>query len=488
MTPPRIILVLVDTLRADYLGCYGDPGGLTANIDRLASFGARFESAYSASNFTAPAVASLFTSLYPAVHGVYDFRIKKLPPAPLLEIAAKSGCFRKAVVDFGFFKSFLGRSFDDMESLTDLAPNWSTEGPVVETRRAAEWIARHKDESFFLFLHISAPHVPYRFPRERYVEVTTAPALRDATELVRNHPVLGGIFPSPEGDRIPEGEIERFNRASREIEHVEMNEALIGAVRDLYRMEVRVVDDVIGILVRELERLGIFESTVLSVSSDHGEELWDHGSFGHGARAMHNEVIRTPWVLTCPDRIGASRVVGESVSQTNLLPTLLDYAGFDLAGVPSAPSARYLVARDAREDPMELRSGTSDRIEKAVFSDTAYRISVVHDGFKLIAPSRRTRFTDRREKLRHFLHRVRAALSGADRRAMELFDLRKDPGERVNLAGREKKKTSALLELIGRYYKEEPQPLSGGPGDGGSDLSSSEEEQMRKELDGLGYL
>jgi len=145
-------------------------GSLTANIDRLATRGVRFESAYSASNFTAPAVASLFTSLYPAAHGVYDFRIRKLPPARLMEIAARNGCFRKAVVDFGFFKSYLGRSFDDMESLTTRS-ELVHRGSFVETRRAVDWVSKHKDESFFLFLHISPTHAPYRFPRDWYERI-----------------------------------------------------------------------------------------------------------------------------------------------------------------------------------------------------------------------------------------------------------------------------------------------------------------------------
>ena len=478
MTPPRIILVVVDTLRADYLGCYGDREKLTPNIDRLASLGVRFENAYSASNFTAPAVASLFTALYPVSHGVYDFRIKKLPPLRLMELVAQNGCVRKAVVDFGFFKSYLGRSFDDMESLTDLAPNWSTEGPVFETRRAVEWIASHKDEPFFLFLHISPPHAPYRFPGKYYEQITTGEKWRRTTELLRNHAVLGGLFPVPEGDRIPDGEIERFNRSARAIERLEVQDDGIGAVRDLYRMEVRVVDEMIGVLVGELERLGILEQTVLSVSSDHGEELWDHGSFGHGALAMHNEVIRTPWILCCPDRIPPAVVVETCVSQTNVLPTLLDLAGIDLSGVPAARSVKPLFAHPA---PGASAKGRGD--SPTVFSDTERWISVVHGGFKLIAPSKRRRFPTRAAKLRHALRRTKMMLAGNDRRGIELFDLRTDPGERKNLAGRQKKAVSALMVLVDGYYKTAELASVGG-----TDLSAAEEARIRKELDGLGYL
>ena len=86
MKKPNIILIVVDTLRADYLHCYGYKDELTPNIDDIARSGARFENVYSASNFTAPAFASLFTALYPAQHGVYDFRIESLPASPFLEV------------------------------------------------------------------------------------------------------------------------------------------------------------------------------------------------------------------------------------------------------------------------------------------------------------------------------------------------------------------------------------------------------------------
>ncbi|MBP2681826.1 MAG: hypothetical protein H6Q78_1689 [Candidatus Krumholzibacteriota bacterium] len=473
MTPRRIILLLVDALRADCLGCYGHEGKLTANIDRLAARGVRFENAFSASNFTAPAVASLFTSLYPAAHGVYDFRIKKLPPTKIMEAAARGGLFRKAIVDFGFFKSFLGRSFDDMESLTDLAPNWSTEGPVVETRRAVEWITAHKDEPFFLFLHISPTHAPYRFPRVWYERIVGDAALRPRIDALRNHPSLGGFLPVPEGDRIPDAEIARFSQSARYAEEGRIEDDLVGLIRDLYRLEVRVVDEAVGTLAGALDRLGIFETTVFSVSADHGEELWDHGSFGHGDEAMYNEVIRTPWIVTYPGGIRPGTVVRECVSQTSVVPTVLDLAGLDVGGVPSTGSMRELVA-----GPSAGAAGTGDGRASAVFSDTARRIGVVDGRFKLIAPSRRSRFSSRTERAKHALHR--AVLRG---KGVELYDLGRDPAERINLASREKGAVKALEQAADRYYRTVPPEWSAG-----ADLTRAEEEQMRKELDGLGYL
>jgi arylsulfatase A-like enzyme len=478
MKPPPIILVVVDTLRADCLGCYGNGEGLTPNIDALSTRGVRFENSYSASNFTAPAVASLFTSLYPAHHGIYDFRIKRLPPSRLMSIAKKRGYVRKGVVDFGFFKGYLGSSFDDMESLTDLTVNWSTEGPVIETRRAVDWIAAHREEPFFLYFHISPPHTPYRFPSGYYEAVTRPAEWAKKVGALRAHGTLGPLFPEVEGGRIPERGIERFNRAAPKIASSRVPDELAATVRDLYRMEVRVVDDMIGRLISALDGLGIFEQAVLSLSSDHGEELWDHGSFGHGASAMHNEVIRTPWILSCPARIDVRAVVELNVSHTNILPTILDVAGLDLDDVFGAKSVRALI--DGRAARSQRGAG---RGETPVFSDTARWISVMRGDFKLIAPSMRIRFRSRPEKVRFALSRVRRALSGEATRAVQLFDLRNDPGERTDVAAREKGTLSALRALAREYYESE-----GSRVEGGEKLTKREEEELKKELEGLGYM
>jgi arylsulfatase A-like enzyme len=364
-----------------------------------------------------------------------------------------------------------------MESLTDLAPNWSTEGPFVEAGRGVEWISQHRDESFFLFLHISPTHAPYRFPRSWYERVIGDAALRPRIDALRRHAALGGFLPVPEGDRIPEREIARFSQSARYAQEGRVEDELIALIRELYRWEVRVADEAVGMIVAELERLGIFGETVVSVSSDHGEELWDRGSFGHGVDAMHNEVIRTPWILTCPGRIGAGTVVAEDVSQTNVLPTVLDTAGVDIGGVPSSGSVKRLAARDAA-------AGEELAYEaRPVFSDTSRWISVVRAPFKLIAPSRRTRFPTRGERLRHVCRRAKLRWTGRAGAGGLLYDLGRDPGERDNIARRERARTRDLLSAADRYYRTAQAEW---PGTG--DLTAAEEEQVKRELDRLGYL
>jgi hypothetical protein len=128
-------------------------------------------------------------------------------------------------------------------------------------------------------------------------------------------------------------------------------------------------------------------------------------------------------------------------------------------------------------------SGRRTRGESPVFSDTSRWIAVVGGGFKLIAPSRRRRFPTRKERLRHALHRAKIRWASRGGSGVELFDLRSDPGERFNIARREKGVGKELLEAADRYYREKPAHWADA-----SDLTAAEEEQVRKELDGLGYL
>ncbi len=473
----NIIFVVVDTLRADYLSCYGYPERLTPNIDLLSEKGTTFTNVYSASNFTAPAFASLFTSLYPASHGVYDFKIKKLPPSPLMDAAKRSGYTRKAVVDFGFFKSYLAESFDSMESLTDLTVNWSTEGPALEVGRSLEWIQKHHAEPFFLFLHISPPHTPYRFPKKHYEAMMENERTAGRLAKLRAHEILGALLPVAVGDRIPDDEIERFNRCAPKFNEISVDEEHVSIIKDLYRMEVEVVDEMLGLLMAGLKSLGILESTIVSFSSDHGEELWEHGSFSHGASAMYNEVVRTPWIVSRPSGTIGGRGVDVNVSHTNILPTLLDLAGIDLTDEIRSKSVRRLM------DRMEDEADQSFEVETPpVYCETAHLISVISGDYKLIALNKRTRFRSTKEKLRYRASRVGKLLSGKGERPIELYNLRLDPGEKTNVASMETETVARLKKLIDIYY-------AGGRftfGEG-QDLTEAEEERIKRELEGLGY-
>lgn len=476
MKKPGIVMIVVDTLRADFLGCYGYHEPITEKIDTLAAGGARFARTWSASNFTAPAFASLFTSLYPTHHGVYDFKIKKLPESPLMRFVKNAGYTRKAVVDFGFFKSYLGESFDHMESLTDLGPNWSTEGPVLETERTVEWLEENGREPFFLFLHLSPPHTPYRFPDEFYAILRASQSCSDGMERLRSHDVLGSLLPEPRDGRISDDQIDRFNRCAPMLNDVVVNEDHVAIIKNLYRMEVKVVDEMVGRVVKALERIGILDDTIVSMSSDHGEEFWEHGGFSHGASAMHNEVIRTPWVVRYPSVIRSPVEINSNVSHTNILPTLMDLAGIDLPDSARRKSVRGLI-----ETP---NGGGESAFSRGgpVYCETATRISVIEGDMKLIAPNDNARYRGAKEKLRYRLSLAKKRLKGAGGEKVELYDLGKDPGERSNIAEANPDAVKRLKGLIDAYHASDDTSLGAG-----KDLTPEEEARIKKELEGLGY-
>jgi arylsulfatase A-like enzyme len=234
-------------------------------------------------------------------------------------------------------------------------------------------------------------------------------------------------------------------------------------------MEVEVVDEMIERLVTGLKNEKILDDTILSVTSDHGEELWEHGSFSHGASAMYNEVIRTPWILNRP--IGGGRI-DANVSHTNVLPTVLDLAGIEVADEFRSKSVKRLIGQT--EEPGDTPS--------AVYCETAQLVSVVSGEFKLIAPNKRTRFRSAKERLRYKVSRARRRLGGMADRPVELYNLRFDPGEKTNIASSEKETVARLTKLIDAYCAGERVTFGEG-----QNLTEAEEERIRKELEGLGY-
>jgi len=468
MDKRNILMIVVDTLRADYLGCYGPNGAGTPRIDQAAARGIRFERVFSTSDFTAPAFASMFTSVYPWQHGVYDFAIKTLPASPYLEALARNGYSRKAVVDFGFFKNYLKKSFDDMDALVDLGANWSTEAPILEIRRTLDWIRDQREKPFFCFLHISPPHTPYRFPSGFYAELVDEPEFANGIEAFRKHALAGPLFPEPTGGRVPEEAIERFNLAYRRINQVTLEEPMRAFVRYLYGSEVRLVDQLVGTLIDGLDNLSLLDSTLVSLSSDHGEQLWEHGGYGHGISALYNEVIRTPWVL-----FGAgvpAATVSAVVSHTSLLPTLVDLAGIDMPPEAQAKSARSLI--DGVESPAP---------GLVAFTETKRHIAATGTRHKLITRNRRRGSLAASERVRYLASRIRRRLQPLEARC-ELYDLIDDPAEAANIAGRRRDVVERLEREIGSLHRRPVERVEGWEA-----LTADEEARIKRELEGLGY-
>lgn len=302
--PTGVLLVLVDTLRADHVGVYGGPVA-TPEMDRLARDGIWIERAFTPTPTTGPAHASLFTGLHPWRHGVLDNAVA-LPggTATLAEGARAAGFATAAFVSsyildprFAFDRGFDTYVFEPDQPFRYKGRRHDAfyAAGGATTDRALAWIAAHADEPFFVFVHYFDPHAPYE-PPAGFAPQDTQPV--DLT-----------------GKRVPSTLADAAELAS--------------AIRR-YRGEVAYVDREIGRLVAELRRLGRIDETAIVVTADHGEGLGDHGHLAHGAN-LFDELVRVPMIARGPSVRGGRRLEGEAQLE-DLKPTLLAWIAMEAEG------------------------------------------------------------------------------------------------------------------------------------------------------------
>lgn len=318
-----MIVVSIDTLRADHLPAWGYDGVKTPNIDRLRDDGVLFRNAYSPVPLTLPSHVSLFTGLLPADHGVRDNIGYRVPAnAPTLPGALKQkGYATGAAVSAYVLRGNTGLralfdSYDDGIAFVPGADLGAIQRPGAATVAAAtSWISRRGSSPFFFFLHLFEPHTPYD-PPEPY---------RSAAALA-------------------------------------------------YDGEIAHADAILGEFLEELRRTGVYDRAIIVLLSDHGEGLNDHGEKEHGI-FVYREAIHVPLIVKLPKNTSAGAVVEEPVGLVDVFPTVLSLVAAEqpasLAGVPLlGPAARAVEARRIFSESLyarlhfgwsDLRSLISDR-------------------------------------------------------------------------------------------------------------------------------
>jgi arylsulfatase A-like enzyme len=309
---PNILIVVVDTLRADRLGTYGNSRGLTPFLDELASRGTRFANAYAPSSWTCPSVASLLTSRYASQHHVTSFEAK-LGDAEvtLAEILQEHG-----YAAGGFSANFrladthgYAQGFDHWRSYVNQDTNESKVRGDRLLRDSGEWIARTGSRTgapMLVYLQYMEPHTPYVPPEPFFSRFVRQPAGADAT-VARSK--LIAAAPGDKALTAPE----------------------IDLLTSLYDGEVAAADAQLRRLFEELERSGFLDDAVIVVTADHGEEFGEHQQFLHGF-TLYNTAIRVPLIIVAPG-IAGSRVVQDNVSLLDVAPTVLA-----LVKAPAAPT------------------------------------------------------------------------------------------------------------------------------------------------------
>ena len=290
---PPIVLIVVDTLRADRLGCYGYPAPQTPNLDRFAAEGVRFERAYSPSSWTLPAVTSMLTGQMPSVHGVRSWLHASVPGgSPYLpEFLRENGYVTVCLMgNANMGEQGFGRGFDlYVEARTE--PKLARSGlPLYPSARdmtdlAIEALDQLGDGRFFLYVHYMDTHAPYLLPRD--AETSLADEEYEGyvvTHLEQVLPVVG----------------RRYTRVypyfwSKVRETAEDH----GRVRALYDAKVTYADHHIGRLLDHLAAQGRAEESLVVITSDHGEGLFQHGIREHEELPYEHQV-RIPLLVRGP--------------------------------------------------------------------------------------------------------------------------------------------------------------------------------------------
>jgi len=360
--PPNVVIVVVDTLRADRLGAYGYGRGLTPFLDELAARGTRFARAYAASSWTNPSVASLFTSRTPAQHLVTrQDSVLADDEATLAEALAPLGYASIGVVANFRLTRQLGfaQGFDAWQParVEEFAGGDKPRVPVVAQETFAR-LDRHwrawpwqREQPLLLYLHLMEPHGPYRPPepfRARFADVVPPSVSADAANQKLLDLDWAGISP----DEV----------------------VLLDA---LYDAEIAALDAELRTLFAALERRGVLPGALVVLTADHGEEFFEHGGLGHG-RTLYEESVRVPLLMAGPG-VPAGRVVDDVVSLLDVAPTVLDLlhvpavAAFEgrslvplLAGAAaeSAPAVVELPPMGARMDLRVHAEGEVDGTKK----------------------------------------------------------------------------------------------------------------------------
>ncbi len=303
---PNIVMIVIDCLRADHLGCNGYGRDTSPAINALSGAGLFFQQAYANAPWTKPSVASLFTSLHPRLHGVVDSG-STLPDRALTlaEILRNAG-YRTWFFNGGnvFLKPPF--KFDQGFEKHVYRPHRTHTGAHVTTDFVAGAFAAGKSR-FFAYLHFMDAHTPYtKNPHNsRFVE--------------RHDPRF-----------IPGNRKSLFNKVRGMLNNGTLSEAAMQHIVSLYDGQIRFVDDQIKTILFALQQNNMLDDTVFIITSDHGDEFGDHGSFEHG-HTLYNELLHIPLIIAGPGI--AKRSVRTPVRLLDLAPTVLS-----ICGIPAPPA------------------------------------------------------------------------------------------------------------------------------------------------------
>ena len=333
------IVISIDTLRADHLGCYGYDRPTSPFLDSLAQRATLFEEAYAQFPSTLVSHMSMFTGLQPREHGVFPPNSVLAPEVEMFpEVFQRHGFRTAGFTEGGFMNGRFGfrRGFDQFA-----ARDRNRNRPLEQTfRRGVRFLeSLGPSDNFLLFLHTYAVHAPYDAP-ERYRKLFWSEEGAPAGAIPPTGPAL--TRHNATGERLPQ--------------------PVVDWLTALYDAGIRQTDEVLQQFFADLERLGLAGDVTVIVTSDHGEELQDHGLLNH--TQLYREVMRVPLLVIHPDQRSAIRHAGV-VQLVDLAPTLYELARLQPVGRPTGTSLSGLLGR--QEPPVRDTAWAENSDGRAVY-------------------------------------------------------------------------------------------------------------------------
>ncbi len=330
----NLILISLDTCRADRLSCYGYPRPTSPAIDTLAREGVLFIDCLANSTSTAPSHMSIFTGQYPSRHRLLANGGSTIPSHTLADILSDYGWKTAAFTGHGSLQEKFGHGlgFDTFES----GVNETRTGIQRFTRNlpgvmpsALSWLDENQEDPFFLFLHGYDPHCPYWAPESWQDKFVTHPVEDFELEGQCGSPyfseaLFDGDFPTN-----------------------------LQYLNDMYDAEIRAADQALGGLFQQLKRRKLFEKTVVIFTSDHGEVLGNHGFVGH--TSLWEEEMRIPFVVRFPDKRWQGTRRRDPVQQVDILPTALSALGVPIPGGTQGMDLYSMLEREESVAPDRMR-------------------------------------------------------------------------------------------------------------------------------------
>jgi arylsulfatase A-like enzyme len=380
---PNLVLVSMDAVGAGHLSLYSYDRPTTPYLQELARKGLVFNQAIANSCWTLPSHASLLTGRDPFGHGA-SFRYSRLREGlpTLAQIVKMKGYATAAFVSAPYLMARYGlnRGFD----------TYNDRMPVKEKRTAAEvnqaawaWLKDHHQRPFFIFLHYFDAHTPYLPPKP----------FQDLYDTAYTGEMTGETFANGEQVMKEGGQLSEADRRH-----------LVA----LYDGAITYEDEQIGLFLKKLSSLGHSEDTLVVITADHGEAFGEHGFYLHG-HGLYEELIKIPLILFDPQGRGAGRTLSHQVSLADILPTLCDFMGLAIPeGSQGKSQLPYLRDAVPAEDPVYLYV----------------------DRFPMLIKKYGPRFDQDLWALRTETWKYIFSSTGRQ----ELYHLKEDPGEKINLA------------------------------------------------------